>query len=73
MNRKQSNPGVTRDDRIADEGLQRLDKQLGSGVRVSQQVLSQWIKRYGKPAVEIIKRHGCYSAALDVEESGEAE
>lgn len=65
MNRKQSNPGVSRHNRITDEGLQRLDKQLGSGVKVSRPVLEQWIKRYGEAAIEIIQKHGQYDPELD--------
>lgn len=65
MNHKQSTPGVSRDNRIADEGLQRLDKQLASGVKVSQPVLAQWVKRYGEPAIAIIKKHGQYTPGLD--------
>lgn len=65
MNRKSSTPGVSRDNRITDAGLQRLDKQLASGVNVSQQVLAQWVKRYGQPAIEIIKKHGHYTSELE--------
>jgi hypothetical protein len=32
-------PGVSREQRISDEGLQRLQKQLQSGVRISDRVL----------------------------------
>ena len=62
---RESVPGVSREQRLSEEGLQRLDKQLGSGVRISQQVLAQWIKRYGEAAVEIIKLHGQYSDKLN--------
>ncbi len=50
-------PGVNRDNRIADEGLQRLEKQLKNGSRISQQVLDQWIKRYGDKATDIINKY----------------
>jgi len=50
-------PGVSRDNRIAEEGLQRLERQLASGRRISQQVLDQWVKRYGPAAQAIIERH----------------
>ena len=45
-----SKPGVTRQQRISDEGLKRLERQLQSGVRISEAVLQQWIKRYGDDA-----------------------
>jgi hypothetical protein len=50
-------PGVNRDNRIADEGLQRLEQQLKNGSGISQQVLDQWIKRYGDKATEIIQKY----------------
>ena len=65
MDRKQSLPGISRDCRISDEGLQRLEKQLQSGAGVSDQVLAQWIKRYGELAVGIIKQYERYSADLE--------
>jgi len=57
MSSRKSLPGISRDYRISDEGLQRLEKQLKSGAGISQQVLAQWIKRYGEPASEIIKKY----------------
>ena len=57
-------PGVARADRISDQGLQRLDRHLQAGVRVSNPVLAQWVKRYGEPALAVIKAHGRYSAGL---------
>jgi len=59
-------PGVSRDDRISDEGLLRLDKQLSTGVNISATVLRQWIKRYGEPVRELLKKHGKYDTSLDV-------
>lgn len=58
-------PGVSRNERLSDEGLNRLDNQLARGVNVSTQVLAQWVKRYGDAAREIIRKHGRYSAELD--------
>ena len=55
---KKSGPGVAREQRISDEGLLRLQKQLESGIRVSDMVLQQWIKRYGDDARVIIQRCG---------------
>jgi len=58
MNSKKPSPGVSRDHRISDDGLDRLRKQLDSGVNISQPVLMQWVKRYGDAALEIIEQHG---------------
>jgi len=58
-------PGVSRSNRISDEGLQRLEKQLATGIKISQPVLAQWIKRYGEPARVVMKKYGQYSAELD--------
>jgi len=65
MNDNSPTPGVSRSDRLSDEGLTRLEKQLESGVNISSQVLAQWIKRYGDPAREIIKRHHHYRPEFD--------
>ncbi len=65
MTDKQNNPGISRSDRISDEGLVRLDKQLEMGSQISDPVLAQWIKRYGEPAREIIRRHGRYRVTLE--------
>ena len=66
MRRKRPIPGVSRQDRLSENGLQRLEKQLASGVKVNRPVLAQWIKRYGEPARAIIKRYGQYSDELDL-------
>ena len=50
-------PGIKRENRISDEGLQRLEKQLKSHRRPSQQVLQQWIKRYGEAAEKLINQY----------------
>jgi len=60
-----SDPGVSREQRISDEGLARLEKQLTSGVNVSAMVLKQWIKRYGDAARELLKKHDKYTDELD--------
>lgn len=62
---KEIKPGVSREQRISDEGLLRLEKQFQSGVNVNAMVLKQWIKRYGEPARALIKKHGKYSDELD--------
>ncbi|MDH5765595.1 MAG: hypothetical protein OEZ38_06210 [Gammaproteobacteria bacterium] len=58
-------PGVGRADRISGEGLQRLEKQLERGSKISALVLRQWIKRYGESAREMLKKHGCYTNDLE--------
>jgi len=50
-------PGRERSERIAQEGLARLEQQLRAGARMSPQVLEQWVKRYGARAKEIIARY----------------
>ena len=57
MTDKKSAPGVSREQRISDEGLRRLQKQLAAGIRISDAVLQQWIKRYGDEARVIIQRY----------------
>ena len=57
MSDKKPSPGVSRSERLSTEGLTRLENQLKAGVLISPMVLAQWIKRYGKPAVEIIKKY----------------
>jgi hypothetical protein len=65
MNNTTPRPGVSRSNRISEEGLARLEKQLESGVNISSPVLVQWIKRYGNSAREIIKRHDRYRPEFD--------
>lgn len=49
-------PGVSREDRISEEGMARLEKQLRRG-NISAAVLKQWIKRYGEDARALIGRY----------------
>jgi len=56
----EKSPGISRDNRISDDGLQRLEKQLQRGGQVSDAVLAQWIRRYGDAAREIIRKAGRY-------------
>jgi hypothetical protein len=58
-------PGVTRQQRISDEGLQRLEKQLSSGLNISAMVLKQWVKHYGDAARDQIRKHDRYTDNLD--------
>lgn len=51
-------PGVSREQRLSDEGLARLDKHLRLGMKISSPVLRQWIKRYGDDARKLLKKHG---------------
>ncbi len=50
-------PGIDRDDRLSDESLRRLEKQLKTGRKPSQQVLDQWVKRHGEPALKLIEKY----------------
>jgi hypothetical protein len=65
MNNRNPSPGVSRDSRISDEGLLRLKAQLERGVKVSDVVLAQWIKRYGNAARDMLKQHGVYHDGLE--------
>jgi len=65
MTHKNLMPGVSRDNRISNEGLERLEKQLARGVKIARPVLAQWIKRYGDPAKRIIKKYSLYSSEFD--------
>jgi len=51
-------PGVSREKRISDEGLARLEKQLKLGININAQVLQQWIRRYGDDARVLLKKYG---------------
>lgn len=50
-------PGVSRPQRIGDEGLRRLERQLQVGAPMRQAVLDQWVARYGDAARELIARY----------------
>lgn len=65
MKDKKPVPGVSRKGRLSGDGLARLEKQLEAGLNISSQVLAQWIKRYGNPARELIKKHDRYRQELD--------
>lgn len=65
MNNKQPNPGVSREKRSSDEGLQRLEKHLKNGSRMSHPILKQWIKRYGDSARKLIRQYDQYSPDMD--------
>ena len=73
MNGKPRTPGISRDNRISDEGLQRLDRQLQSGSQISDPVLTQWIRRYGEPARALIRQHTRYHAGLEPTTGGAGE
>jgi hypothetical protein len=53
-------PGISRDQRISEEGLQRLERQLRCGAQISDMVLAQWIKRYGAPVIALLQRYDRY-------------
>lgn len=58
MKSSNSLPGISRNKRISDEGLKRLQAQLQRGQRLSNSVLTQWINRYGDQARELINAYG---------------
>ena len=62
---RQPSPGVSRIERLSDEGLQRLERQLASGSQISDAVLAQWLQRYGESARVVIRQHGRYHAGLE--------
>lgn len=61
----ESRPGISRTDRITDEGLQRLEKQLQLGINISTAVLKQWVRRYGDPARRLIQQYGIDTDIID--------
>jgi hypothetical protein len=65
MTDKQPVPGIARAERLSDEGLQRLARQLAAASQISDAVLSQWLRRYGEPARALIKQHDRYHTGLE--------
>ena len=65
MKDRQPLPGVSRTERLSDEGLQRLDRQLAAGSQISDAVLAQWLRRYGESASAVIRQHRRYHAGLE--------
>lgn len=51
-----STPGVTREQRISNEGLVRLEMHLRAGTKINAQVLPQWVKRHGEDAGVLLKQ-----------------
>ena len=51
-------PGISREKRISEEGLKRLELQLQRGSGISRQVLEQWVRRYGEKARKLIRAYG---------------
>ena len=58
-------PGISREQRISAEGLERLERLLARGGQVSDAVLAQWIRRYGDSARELIRAAGRYRDEFD--------
>ncbi len=50
-------PGVSRDERISSDGLERLERQLAAGSKINDSVLQQWVRRYGEQAETLIARY----------------
>ncbi|MEJ2214041.1 MAG: hypothetical protein P8Y20_08270 [Gammaproteobacteria bacterium] len=55
--KNRTTPGIQRQERISDEGLNRLEKKLMSGSRISTAVKQQWIKRYGEQAQKLFNKY----------------
>ena len=55
---KRGQPGVSREQRLSDEGLLRLERQLREGGGISAMVLRQWVARYGQPAKDLLRKYG---------------
>ena len=64
-NNKNPQPGVSRDERISDEGLQRLENHLKNGSRMNPSILKQWSKRYGESARQLIRKYDQYTSEID--------
>lgn len=64
MSVRETTPGISRTERLCDAGLQRLERQLESGAKISEVVLAQWVKRYGDAARILLERYGVYHAGL---------
>ena len=58
MNERKGKPGVSREMRISDEGLARLEAHLQRGMKLAAVVKRQWVKRYGDRAIELFNRYG---------------
>ncbi len=67
---KKPSPGISRPDRLSETGLRRLEKQLQTGAGISDQVLTQWINKYGEPARKIINKYGRLTNT-DIKEIGD--
>lgn len=65
MTETERNPGIGREQRISQEGLERLARQMKSGAPISDTVLAQWIRRYGDPARRIVREQGRYHPGLE--------
>lgn len=61
---ERSKPGVSRVDRLNDEGLSRLEAHLKRGMNINKAVLTQWVRRYGDDAIEILRKYDKYSADI---------
>lgn len=57
MSGREARPGVSRNERISDEGLKRLEAQLSRGTVPSEVVLTQWLRRYGDAVRELLQRY----------------
>jgi len=56
MRRRKPAPGAAREERLSEQGLQRLERQLRAGT-ISRLVLQQWLRRYGDAAQKLIDQY----------------
>ena len=59
-------PGISREHRISDEGLRRLEQHLRNGPKMNPAILKQWVKRYGEQARILIRQYNQYTDELDL-------
>ena len=57
-------PGVSRGERLSDEGLERLQRQLQSTMGLRDTILLQWVRRYGQAAIRLIEENGRMTEGL---------
>ena len=65
LTERRPTPGVSRELRIGAAGLERLALHLARGEGIADVVLRQWVRRYGEPARELLRRYGRYHPGLE--------
>ncbi|HHZ88696.1 MAG TPA: hypothetical protein EYN26_05225 [Chromatiales bacterium] len=65
MSDKIPSPGISRENRVGEEGLSRLRAHLERNAGINPIVLTQWIRRYGDDARQLLKEFDRYSEAME--------